>query len=709
MAVRAAVVVLVPLVCELENKAPDAGAQSQHGALRQQLLRELSRCLRLGLLVFRGDVGIEGICAILSKEHGLVSRLVKGLEEVAKADPAIRVDAPHVDFRQRIRRLIQLLYVTKNRRNRVAGVVPPDNSSHVPNLTNGVKKAAAHVQPVVVPLVANAPHENGRVVFHLVHSTRGDFRICPSPVVDAVHHPNASAPQSVQHGFVRDWLIGSHCVDPHALHQLGIFLHEGCEVQVRRVAPALGHRVPSHAFQVQRGAVHQQLSTQHLDPFVWRRCGRLWWNWWRGRWAGPVALGLVHRVFHAAPAQHVGGAQDGLVAALLGVLDGAVFVHLLRGHEALVAKALAVLVAAASVGLRQHQGGASLAGHAIHIGPVLVVGAAGLRFDDGAIRRLDGSPGPDPQAVGAACGAPGLVHILPQPAGGRWRVAIGHYNGGAVLLLEALLLALLQCLLLPQGIFVFDALGPMVQVAVQSFMLLPARARARAGAGAGAWPRFLQTNGLRLLGGRLDAFLARPNFADAALRVGHPLAGEVRHAHGLALLEVAGGGGGEVGRVLVAFVRAPARVSQLQKLQHRGVCQEAQAGVALRLQARLDVLGPHAAGGAVEVDALADVGAHAPLLTIVQSLLLALHKVAEGLILGMRPTAGDAAATLHREEARLRLQRRHRRVQRALQLQPGLARGGAPAAVAALCLHVGQQQRHYEPREDSHLFLRVER
>lgn len=117
----------------------------------------------------------------LSKEHGLVSCLVKGLEEVAKADPAIRVDAPHVDFWQRIRRLIKLLDVTKNRRNRVAGVVPPDNSSHVPNLTNGVKKAAAHVQPVVVPLVANASLRPFAVASGQTHRHLQWIKVAKSP------------------------------------------------------------------------------------------------------------------------------------------------------------------------------------------------------------------------------------------------------------------------------------------------------------------------------------------------------------------------------------------------------------------------------------------------------------------------------------------------------------------------------------------------
>ena len=54
-------------------------------------------------------------------------------------------------------------------------------------------------------------------------------------------------------------ILPGHSVDAHLFHQLGILFYRWGEVQVCRVRTALGHRIPGHALQMQRGAIHQDL------------------------------------------------------------------------------------------------------------------------------------------------------------------------------------------------------------------------------------------------------------------------------------------------------------------------------------------------------------------------------------------------------------------------------------------------------------------
>mmetsp|Transcript_44356 Transcript_44356/g.70460 ORF Transcript_44356/g.70460 Transcript_44356/m.70460 type:complete len:281 (-) Transcript_44356:1201-2043(-) len=249
----------------------------------------------------------------------------------------------------------------------MAGVVLQNDVRHVSDPPDTIKETASNIQPIVVPLISDGPHQNGRVILCLFDRGCGRVRICAAPVVDAVDHPNALAPKGVQHPLIRNGLICSHSVDSHRFHQLGILLHRRVEVQVCRVRTALGHRVPGHALQMQRGAIHQDLLSHHLNALVgprrWRcsLCGRRWSR--TLRWS--ISL--------AALAEDVRGTCDGLVARHF-ISHLAVLILLLSRPDTHLSKAFTVLVASAAVLLRQNQGHAVATGHAIvHVRPVLDV------------------------------------------------------------------------------------------------------------------------------------------------------------------------------------------------------------------------------------------------------------------------------------------------------------------------------------------------
>mmetsp|Transcript_7917 Transcript_7917/g.18212 ORF Transcript_7917/g.18212 Transcript_7917/m.18212 type:complete len:379 (-) Transcript_7917:143-1279(-) len=211
--------------------------------------------------------------------------------------------------------------------------------------------------------------------------------------IDVVHHPDAFVPESIQDSTVADGRVGAHRVDAGLNHELSVALHVACEVQAIWVPGASRHRVPGHALEVQRLAVHKQLTAGNLNPWAarWRRRGprqRLRCGHRRRLWRRTHGS----RIRQAAGAEHVRGVANLLVAGVL-ALDVAALVALLLRSYAHVAEALAVVVTAATVGGSEHQGPAvATSDVSVHARPLAEGGAAGWLGRRGS-RRLDGLGG----------------------------------------------------------------------------------------------------------------------------------------------------------------------------------------------------------------------------------------------------------------------------------------------------------------------------
>mmetsp|Transcript_73749 Transcript_73749/g.220068 ORF Transcript_73749/g.220068 Transcript_73749/m.220068 type:complete len:334 (-) Transcript_73749:23-1024(-) len=239
----AAAAVLPPLVGPLEDEAADARAAGAHGAAPHDLLGQRPRRLGLRRLVLSADVGVVGVRAVLPEEEGLPRVGGELLDDVVEADASVDVDAPHVDVGQAVDG-VGAGDLTVDGGHRTRPVVRLDDPGDVGHPGPGAPPAHAHVEPVVVPLVPDGPHQDGGVVLDSVHLRGHSAGGVAAVVVDAVQHPDSVRPERVEHEAVRDVRVRADGVDARLLHQGRVLLDVAAEVDPA-AAPRDG--IPSHA------------------------------------------------------------------------------------------------------------------------------------------------------------------------------------------------------------------------------------------------------------------------------------------------------------------------------------------------------------------------------------------------------------------------------------------------------------------------------
>mmetsp|Transcript_28006 Transcript_28006/g.65388 ORF Transcript_28006/g.65388 Transcript_28006/m.65388 type:complete len:263 (+) Transcript_28006:2448-3236(+) len=259
-----AAAVLPPFVGKFEDDAPDANPSWVDRAGLHYLLRQLEGCLCLGLLVNLRGLSVVCIGTILTKEDGSARKCCPLIKQVSKAQATILVDPPDVNVRQCAER-VPVGNLSVDSGNGVCGVVLFNDLHRSFHPGQRVWKGQSNVQSVVVPLVANDPHQNGGVILDSVHALYNSVHRSLSPHVDGVEHVNASFPEDIQHISIRDRVVGAYCVDAGLRHQPAVRLHKASEIKVLGVNPSLGYRVPAHSLQVQRVTVDDELTPHNLD------------------------------------------------------------------------------------------------------------------------------------------------------------------------------------------------------------------------------------------------------------------------------------------------------------------------------------------------------------------------------------------------------------------------------------------------------------
>mmetsp|Transcript_143610 Transcript_143610/g.364499 ORF Transcript_143610/g.364499 Transcript_143610/m.364499 type:complete len:271 (-) Transcript_143610:146-958(-) len=258
------VTVLPPLVGKLEDKATDAYA-SGNRAVFHDLLSQISRCLRLRLQVLRVGSRIPCIGAVLTQEQWLACETRIDIEHVAEAFAVVFVDAPDIDVDEARCGVLQPPQPSVDAGHGVNGVVLLDEGSCFLQHGHRLPKAQALVEAVVVPLIPNGPHQDSWMVLHSVDlaDDAGGSKACIA--IDTVQHPDAASPECVQHRRVIDGLVRAHRIDARTRHDVRIPFDVSCEVKTAGVRTSFVDRVPGHALQVHRHAIHQHLAPLHFD------------------------------------------------------------------------------------------------------------------------------------------------------------------------------------------------------------------------------------------------------------------------------------------------------------------------------------------------------------------------------------------------------------------------------------------------------------
>mmetsp|Transcript_23373 Transcript_23373/g.66595 ORF Transcript_23373/g.66595 Transcript_23373/m.66595 type:complete len:276 (+) Transcript_23373:975-1802(+) len=250
--------ILPPFISEFKDETANA-----HPAVRYHMRDDLAHehCRRFRLIPFIHCLGLRivGVGTKLCKEHWLLRRRGPLVEEGAERQAVVRGDAPEVHVLVEGSELSGPWHHAIDRCNWVRRVEALDETGHLLHASQSCLRVHASVEPVVVPLVADGPHEDGRVVPELADGGHdaGSFPVALD--VYGVHDVDTPPPEGVQHLRVCERLVRANSIDAGSRHQLAVGLHKATKVHSHSLSLLASNRdrIPVHALQAQGPATSE--------------------------------------------------------------------------------------------------------------------------------------------------------------------------------------------------------------------------------------------------------------------------------------------------------------------------------------------------------------------------------------------------------------------------------------------------------------------
>mmetsp|Transcript_74736 Transcript_74736/g.188950 ORF Transcript_74736/g.188950 Transcript_74736/m.188950 type:complete len:326 (+) Transcript_74736:666-1643(+) len=172
------------------------------------------------------------------------------------------VHPPNVDLRQAVDCPLRR-QPSVHRGDRPAPVVRPDRPRGFFDVLHAGLVGEAYVEAVVVPLVPQLPHQDGRVVAHAVHVVFEPVGVQFTGHVHRRHGEDAPLPEQVEDEAVRERVVDADGVDASLCHHGNVLLDK---VPWHGVWPVLTllHRAPVHALDVQGLPIDEDLAASNL-------------------------------------------------------------------------------------------------------------------------------------------------------------------------------------------------------------------------------------------------------------------------------------------------------------------------------------------------------------------------------------------------------------------------------------------------------------